>query len=102
MALVERIQPPHVIIDPTNTETHQTRADIQTKDNHPSFVLLSANLADMIEATEIVMYEMLLSMNERQGQHGRERLLYYQWGVLPGGMIRRDTRAGWFLWKLLE
>lgn len=56
----------------------------------------------MIKATEIVMYEMLLSMNERQGQHGRERLLYYQWGVLPGGMIRRDTRAGWVLWKLLE
>lgn len=48
------------------------------------------------------MYEMLSSMNERQGQRGREHLLYYQRGVLPGGMIRRDTRAGWVLWKLLE
>lgn len=57
---------------------------------------------ELMEATEIVMYEMLSSMNERQGQRGREHLLYYQRGVLPGGMIRRDTRAGWVLWKLLE
>lgn len=38
---------------------------------------------------------------KREGQHG-EGSIYYQWGVLPGGMIRRDTRAGWVLWKLLE
>lgn len=39
----KRIQPPHVITDPSNAEKHQPEADIQTKDHHPSFVLLSAN-----------------------------------------------------------
>lgn len=46
------------------------------------------------------MYDMVSSMREREGQHGGS--IYYQWGALPGGMIRRDTRAGLVLWKLLE
>lgn len=69
--------------------------------NQPFLLAVYLKPSKSFGATEKMMCEMVLlgCMRERDSMGGR---IYYQWGVLPGGMIRRDTRAGWVLWKVLE